>query len=583
MLTPAWLEILIYVVVLLLGVKPLGRYMAKVLEGKRTQLSPLLGGLERFCYRVAGVTPEDEMTWKRYAVAMLLFNMAGLFAVYALQRLQHVLPLNPQRLGPVSPDSAFNAAVSFATNTNWQGYSGETTMSYLTQMAGLTVQNFVSAATGIATLAAFVRGFSRRSSATIGNFWADLVRSTLYIMLPLSTALALVLVSQGVVQTLRPYQTVHLVQPTVASDGKPAAQQTLALGPAASQVAVKQLGTNGGGFFNVNSAHPFENSTPLSCFLELLSILILPGALCYTFGRMAGDTRQGWAVLAAMTIVLVGCLVCAQWAEQAGNPRLSALGVDQTASDAQPGGNMEGKEARFGIGLSTAWAVSTTAASNGSVNAMHDSFAPLGGLVAMWLIQLGEVIFGGVGSGLYGMLAFAIIAVFVAGLMVGRTPEYLGKKIDAFEMKMASVMVLLPPLLVLVGTAVSIVSRPGLAGIFNPGVHGFSEVLYAFSSASNNNGSAFGGLGANTPWYNGALGVAMFLGRYWLAVPALAIAGSLASKKKVAAGAGTLPTHTPLFVVLLVSTVLVVGALTFFPALALGPIVEHLMLIGARP
>ena len=583
MVTRAWLEIGIYVVVLLLAAKPLGRHMAKVLEGKRTLFTPILGGLERLCYRAAGVRPEEEMTWKRYAVAMLLFNVAGLFVVYALQRFQHLLPLNPQGLGAVTPDSSFNTAVSFATNTNWQGYGGETTMSYLTQMAGLTVQNFVSAASGIAVLAAFVRGFARRTSGTIGNFWADLVRSTLYIMLPLSVVLALALVSQGVVQTLDPYQTVHLVQPAVGSDGKAITEQTLAVGPAASQIAVKQLGTNGGGFFNVNSAHPFENSTPLSCYLELLAILLISGGLCYTFGRMVGDTRQGWAVLAAMTVVLVACLACAQWAEQSGNPRLAALGVDQTSSEAQPGGNMEGKEARFGIGLSSLWATTTTAASNGSVNSMHDSFTPLGGLIPIWLMQLGEVIYGGVGSGLYGMLAFAIIAVFVAGLMVGRTPEYLGKKIEAHEMKMASLMVLLPPFLVLVGTAVSIVSKPGLATVFNPGIHGFSEVLYAFSSASNNNGSAFAGLGANTPWYNGALGIAMFLGRYWLAIPALAIAGSLAAKKTVPAGAGTLPTHTPLFVILLVSTVLVVGALTFFPALALGPIVEHLLLIGGKP
>jgi K+-transporting ATPase ATPase A chain len=580
---PAWMEIALYLAVLLLAVRPLGAYMAKVLAGERTWLTPVLGPLERLCYRLSGVDPGQEMGWKRYAVAMMVFNLAGLFVVYALQRLQHLLPLNPQKLGAVTPDSAFNTAVSFATNTNWQGYGGETTMSYLTQMLGLTVQNFVSAAAGIAVLAAMLRGFSRHSSATIGNFWADMVRSTLYILLPLSLVLALVLVSQGVVQTLGPYRTAHLVETTVGSDGKSVAEQTLALGPAASQIAVKQLGTNGGGFFNVNSAHPFENPTPLACFLELLAILIISGALCYTFGRMVGDTRQGWAVLAAMTLVLVVCLGLAMWAEQAGNPRLTALGADQVASAGQPGGNMEGKEARFGIGLSALWAVTTTAASNGSVNAMHDSFTPLGGLIPIWLMQLGEVIYGGVGSGLYGMLAFAIIAVFVAGLMVGRTPEYLGKKIEAHEMKMASLMVLLPPFIVLVGTAVSIVTPAGLRTIFNPGIHGYSEVLYAFSSAGNNNGSAFAGLGANTPWYNGTLGVAMFFARYGLAIPALAIAGSLAAKKHVPPGAGTLPTHTPLFVVLLVATVLVVGALTFFPALALGPIVEHLAMTGGTP
>ena len=581
-MTPAWVELGIYLAVLLLAAKPLGRYMARVLAGERTWLSAALGPLERLCYRFARVDPADDMTWTRYAVAMMLFNVAGLFAVYALQRLQHLLPLNPARLPAVTPDSAFNTAVSFATNTNWQGYGGETTMSYLTQMLGLTVQNFVSAATGIATLAAFVRGFTRRSSGAIGNFWADLVRSTLYIMLPLSLVLAVVLVSQGVVQTFHSYPAAHLVQTTTGPDGKPVAEQTIAVGPAASQVAVKQLGTNGGGFFNVNSAHPFENPTPLACLLELLAILLIPAALCCTFGALVNDTRQGWAILAAMTVVFVGCLVFTQVAEQAGNPRLTALGVDQAASPAQPGGNMEGKEARFGIGLSTLWAVATTAASNGSVDAMHDSFTPLGGLVALWLIQLGEVIYGGVGSGLYGMLAFAIIAVFVAGLMVGRTPEYLGKKIEAHEMKMASIMVLLPPLIVLLGTAVSIVVPAGLKTVFNPGVHGFSEVLYAFSSAGNNNGSAFAGLGANTPWYNGTLGLAMFFARFWLAVPALAIAGSLAAKKHVPPGAGTLATHTPLFVVLLIATVLVVGALTFFPALALGPIVEHLTMIGGR-
>jgi len=578
-----WTEIVLCLVIVLLAAKPLGAFMARVLEGQRTWLSPVIGPIERLCYRAAGVDPTREMGWKRYAAAMVLFNAAGLAVVYALQRLQPLLPLNPQHFPAVTPDSAFNTAVSFATNTNWQGYSGETTMSYLTQMLGLAVQNFVSAASGIAVLAAFVRGFSRHSSATIGNYWADLVRSALYILLPLSVVLALVLVSQGVVQTFAPYAIAHVLQPSMGPDGKPLAEQSIALGPAASQIAIKQLGTNGGGFFNANSAHPFENSTPLSCFLELLSILLISGALCYTFGRMVRDTRQGWAVLAAMTVVLVACLVATTLAEQGGNPRLTSLGVDQAASLTQAGGNMEGKEARFGIGLSALWAVTTTAASNGSVNAMHDSFTPLGGMIPMWLLQLGEVIFGGVGSGLYGMLAFAVIAVFVAGLMVGRTPEYIGKKIQSYEMKMASLMVLLPPSVVLVGTAISVVAPAGLKTVFNPGVHGFSEVLYAFSSAANNNGSAFAGLGANTPWYNGLLGVSMFLGRFWLKIPALAIAGSLAAKKSVPVGAGTLPTHTPLFVALLVGTVLVVGALTFFPALALGPIVEHLVMVGGRP
>jgi K+-transporting ATPase ATPase A chain len=577
------MEIALYVVMLLLLARPLGTHMFLVLEGQRTWLSPALEPLEKLCYRVARIDPSQEMGWKRYALAMLVFNMLGLAAVYLLQRFQHLLPLNPQHLASVSADSAFNTAVSFATNTNWQGYAGETTMSDLTQMAGLTVQNFVSAASGIAVLAAFVRGFSRRSANTIGNFWADLVRSTIHILLPLSVGLALVLVSQGVVQTLDGQAKVQLLQPSATATEPVQREQSLALGPVASQVAIKQLGTNGGGFYNTNSAHPFENPTPLACFLELLAILLIPAALCYTFGRLIGDTRQGWAILAAMTAVLVLCLIAVQWAEQAGSPRLAALGASTQASLTQPGGNMEGKEVRFGIGLSSLWAVVTTAASNGSVNAMHDSFTPLGGMVPMWLMQLGEVIFGGVGSGLYGMLAFAIIAVFVAGLMVGRTPEYLGKKIESYEMKMASLIVLLPPFLVLVGTSISMVSPQGLAGIYNPGIHGFSEVLYAFSSAANNNGSAFAGLGANTPYYNGWLGAVMFLGRFWLAIPALAIAGSLAAKKRVPSTAGTLPTHTPLFVVLLVSTVLVVGALTFIPALALGPIVEHLQMIGGQP
>jgi K+-transporting ATPase ATPase A chain len=594
-------QLVFYVVVLLLLAKPLGAYMARVFENRPCGLDKALGWLERLIYRASGIRPAQEMGWKAYALAMLLFNLAGLLVVYGLQRLQGVLPLNPMGLGAVSPDSSFNTAVSFATNTNWQGYGGETTMSYLTQMLGLTVQNFVSAAMGLAVLAAFIRGFARRSAKTIGNFWVDLTRSTLYIMLPLSFLLALILVSQGVVQTFGSYATVAVVQPTeydepmTDKDGKPVldekgqpkmkksklTEQVLAVGPAASQVAVKQLGTNGGGFFNVNSSHPFENATPLSNFFELLSILVISAALCYTFGVMVGDTRQGWAVLAAMTVMFLGLLVVCVIAEQNGRT-LVKQGVDHTASALQSGGNMEGKEVRFGIANSALWATATTSASNGSVNSMHDSFTPIGGLVPMWLMQLGEVIYGGVGSGLYGMLAFAIIAVFVAGLMVGRTPEYLGKKIEAYEMKMASLMILIPPAVVLIGTAVATVTAGGKAGPPNPGAHGFSEILYAFSSAGNNNGSAFAGISANTPFYNTALGFAMLFARYWLAVPALAIAGSLAGKKTVPAGPGTLPTHTPLFVGLLVGVVLLVGALTFVPALALGPIVEHLILVASK-
>jgi K+-transporting ATPase ATPase A chain len=555
-------------------------YMAKVYQGERTLLDPVLTPLERSIYRSAGVRSDEEMGWKTYAVAMILFNILGLIAVYGLQRLQGMLPLNPQGLGAVSPDSSWNTAVSFATNTNWQGYGGETTMSYLTQMLGLAVQNFVSAATGMAVLAAFIRGLARHTTQTIGNFWVDLTRTTLYILLPLSLLLAFVLVSQGTIENFNSYQTVTLLQPTVDANGKAVTQQVLPMGPAASQIAIKQLGTNGGGFFNVNSAHPFENPTPLSNFVEMLSILLISAALCYTFGWMVGDTRQGWAILAAMTILFVALLAVAVWSEQGGNPAFVAMGVDQTQSNINPGGNMEGKELRFGIANSALWAAATTAASNGSVNSMHDSFMPLGGLVPLWMIQLGEIIYGGVGSGLYGMLAFVIIAVFVAGLMVGRTPEYLGKKIEAYEMKMASIMILIPVLLVLVGTAVAVVSVGGKATVYNPGAHGFSEVLYAFSSAGNNNGSAFAGLGANTPFYNTALGLVMFFARYWLAIPVLAIAGSLAGKKKVPAGAGTLPTHTPLFIGWIIAVVIVVGALSFLPALALGPIVEHLMLFG---
>jgi potassium-transporting ATPase potassium-binding subunit len=595
------LQIAFYLVVLLALAKPLGAYMARVYEGRPIVLGRALGWLERFIYRASGVVPGAEMGWKTYALTMLLFNLAGLLAVYALQRLQGVLPFNPAGLGAVSPDSSFNTAVSFATNTNWQGYGGETTMSYLTQMLALTVQNFLSAATGMAVAVALIRGFARRSAETIGNFWVDLTRTTLYILLPLSFVLALVLVSQGVVQTFSPYAKVAVVQPSeydepvTDKDGKPVldekgqpktkkatlTEQVIAVGPAASQIAIKQLGTNGGGFFNVNSAHPLENPTPFSNFLEVLAILLVPAALCYTFGVMVGDTRQGWAVLAAMTVIFVALLLVCVIAEQNGRV-FAQQGVDHAASALQSGGNMEGKEVRFGIANSALWATATTAASNGSVNAMHDSFTPIGGLVPMWLIQLGEVIYGGVGSGLYGMLMFAIIAVFVAGLMVGRTPEYLGKKIEAYEMKMSSLVILITPALVLIGTSVGVVTAAGKAGIANAGIHGFSEILYAFSSASNNNGSAFAGLSANTLFYNTALGLCMLFGRYWLAVPVLAIAGALARKKIVPVGAGTLPTHTPLFVGLLVGVVLLVGALTFVPALALGPIVEHLTLLAAK-
>jgi K+-transporting ATPase ATPase A chain len=576
----ALLQIGLFLAVLLLLVKPLGWYMARVYEGESCGLDRGFGWLERLVYRVCGIDTKEEMTWTTYAKAMLIFNLLGFAAVYVLQRTQQWLPLNPQHMPAVPPDLAMNTAVSFATNTNWQSYGGETTLSYLTQMLGLTVQNFVSAATGMAVLVALIRGFVRRSSQTIGNFWYDLTRSVLYILLPLSIIGALVLVSQGVVQTFKPYQTVSLLEPTTV-DGKTVTEQTIAVGPAASQVIIKQLGTNGGGFFNVNSAHPLENPTPVTNFIEVLSILLIAAALCYTFGQMIGDTRQGWAVLAAMLAIFVPLLLAGYWAEQSGNPKLTTLGVDQTASDLQPGGNMEGKETRFGIAQSAIWAAATTAASNGSVNSMHDSYTPLGGLVPMWLMQLGEVIFGGVGSGLYGMLVFAIIAVFIAGLMVGRTPEYLGKKIEAFEMKMAALVILIPPMVVLIGAAVAVAGGWGTESILNRGgPHGFSEILYAFSSAGNNNGSAFAGLNTNTSFYNIALAIVMLMARYWLAIPTLAIAGSLARKKLTPTSAGTLPTHTPLFIVLLVGVVILVGALTFVPALALGPIVEHLMMVG---
>ncbi len=572
------IPVVLYLAVLTALAVPLGGFMADVFEGRRTFLSPLLGGLERAVYRLARVEPDEEMGWKRYALALLAFNLVGLVVVYALQRLQAVLPLNPDHTGGVLDHSAFNTAISFATNTNWQGYAGESTMSMLTQMLGLAVQNFVSAATGIAALAAFVRGLARHSAQGVGNFWADLVRSTVYVLLPLSLVTSAILVSQGVPQTFSAAVHATRVEAVAGPDGRPVTEQRIVLGPVASQVAIKQLGTNGGGYYNVNSAHPFENPTPLSNFVEVIAILLVAAGLCFTFGRMVGDMRQGWAVYAAMTTLFVAFIALGLWAETRPNPRLAALGVETRAVAGAPGGAMEGKEVRFGIVNSVLWATATTCASNGSVNAMHDSLTPLGGLVPMALMQLGEVVYGGVGSGLYGMLVFAILTVFMAGLMVGRTPEYLGKKIESFEMKMASLVVLIPPALVLLGTALAVGVPQGIATLGNPGAHGFAEILYAFSSAANNNGSAFAGLGAMTPFYDTMLGLAMFFGRYALVVPVLAIAGSLARKKRLPAGPGTLPTHTPLFVAMLVGVVVIVGALTFFPALALGPIVEHLAL-----
>jgi K+-transporting ATPase ATPase A chain len=594
-----WLQIGLTFGLLVVLAKPLGWYMARVYEGKPCGLDRALGPLERFLYRLCGVDPAQEMNWKTYAKAMLLFNFFGLLFVYCLQRVQGWLPFNPAHLGAVGAHSAFNTAVSFATNTNWQGYAGETTMTALTQMAGLSVQNFLSAASGMAVLVALIRGIVRRRRETIGNFWADTVKGTLYILLPLSLILALALVSQGVVQTFSGPRAVPLLQPVTYNSpkadaaGKPildaegnpvldkatATEQSLVMGPAASQIAIKQIGTNGGGFFNANSAHPFENPTPFSNLLEVLSLLVISTGLCFTFGAMVGDRRQGWALLAAMLILLVPLLLFCAWQEQGGNPAISRLGADGKASEFQPGGNMEGKEARFGITNSATWAAATTETSCGAVNAMHDSFTPLGGMVPLFLMQLGEVVLGGVGSGLFGMLLFVILAVFTAGLMVGRTPEYLGKKIEAYEMKMAALAILVMPVAVLLGTGVASVSKAGLAGLANPGAHGFSEILYAFTSCGNNNGSAFAGLGANTPFYNLALGFAMLAGRFLIKVPVLAIAGSLAKKKSTPESAGTLPTHTPLFVAWVVAVVLIVGGLTFFPALALGPIAEHFLFI----
>jgi potassium-transporting ATPase potassium-binding subunit len=592
----AWFTLALYLGVLVALAYPLAIFMARI--ANPAPIGGMAGTLERIIYRAAGVDAAQDMSWTRYAVALLLFNALGVAAVYLAQRLQLWLPLNPQALANVTPDSAFNTAVSFVTNTNWQGYSGESTMSYFTQMAALAVQNFLSAATGLAVAFALIRGFARRSAQGIGNFWVDLTRGTLYILLPLSLVLAVIFMGQGVIQNFDAYKDVSPLesltysQPKLDAGGAPLKDakgnaitetltthtQSLAMGPVASQEAIKMLGTNGGGFFNANSAHPYENPTPLSNFLQMIAMLLIPAALCLTFGRMVGDSRQGWAVFAGMTVIFAVMAVIALWAEQQGNPSFTSLGVDQTQSALQAGGNMEGKETRIGVVASALFATITTAASCGATNAMHDSFTPLGGMVPMWLIELGEVVFGGVGSGLYGMLIFAIMAVFVAGLMIGRTPEYIGKKIESFEMKMTSIVILVTPFLVLVGAAIAVMTEAGRAGVFNPGEHGFSEILYALSSVANNNGSAFAGLSANTPFYNSLLAVAMWFGRFAFIVPVLAIAGSLAKKKRIEPTAGTLPTHGPLFVAMLVGTVVLVGALTYVPALALGPVVEHLLL-----
>ncbi|WP_042272282.1 potassium-transporting ATPase subunit KdpA [Paraburkholderia heleia] len=591
----------IFLVVLLALAVPLSGYMTRVLDG-RSRVVRLFAPLENLLYRVAGVDPQAEMNWKRYALATISFNVLGVGFLYVLLRIQGWLPGNPQQFGPMTVDGAFNTAVSFVTNTNWQNYTPEQTVSYLTQMLGLTVQNFLSAATGIVVVIALIRGFARHSAQTIGNFWVDLTRTTLYLLVPMSAIIAALLMSQGMIQNFKAYQDVPVLQTTTYAAPKLDAQgnpvkdakgnpetvdtkvtsQTLAMGPVASQVAIKMLGTNGGGFFNANSAHPFENPTPVSNVIEMLAILIIPASLCLVFGNVVGDRRQGIAVLAVMTVAFAVAVGGVLAAEQSGNPMFTTLNVDQHASALQAGGNMEGKETRFGIAQTSIFVVATTAASCGAVNAAHDSLTPLGGLVPMLFIQLGEVIFGGVGSGLYGMLVFALLAVFVAGLMIGRTPEYVGKKIESFEMKMVSIVVLLTPLLVLLGTSIAVLADAGKAGIANPGAHGFSEILYAFSSAANNNGSAFAGLTVNTPFYNWLLAIAMWFGRFGTIVPVLAIAGSLAGKKRIAVTGGTLPTHGPLFVVLLLGTVLLVGALTYVPALALGPGVEHLIMMGVH-
>jgi len=594
--------------VVVLCVKPLGGYIADVMQVDRDRQGPpnlalrAGGRFEGLLYRLCGIDSGEEMSWTRYAIALLLFNVLGAVIVYGLQRLQLFFPFNPQRFPAVSPDSSFNTAVSFITNTNWQGYSGESTMGYLVQMAGLAVQNFLSAATGIAVAIALIRGFARHTAKTVGNFWVDVTRATLYVLLPLTVVLALVLVSQGVVQNFAGYRDATTVEkmtyqnPTTDAAGNPIKDaagnavtetattdiQTLPMGPIASQEAIKELGTNGGGFYNANSAHPYENPTPLTNLLEMFAILLIPFALTYTFGKMVGDTRQGWVILTAMLILFVPLVILAFHSEQLGNPLIAKQGIDQVASTLQPGGNMEGKESRFGIAASSLFAAAATGTSTGAVNTSHDSLTPLGGFVPMFLMQLGEVAPGGVGTGVYSILIFAILGVFIAGLMIGRTPEYLGKKIEAFEMKMASVFILTTPFAVLIGTAVAVMTIAGKAGVGNPGAHGFSEILYGFTSAANNNGSSFGGLTASTAFYNVATALAMFIGRFWPIMAALAIAGSLAAKKRVPVTEGTMPTHGPLFVILLIGSILLIGVLTYVPAIALGPVVEHFMLAAAK-
>lgn len=568
-----WLQILIFFALVLAVTKPMGIFMARVFKGERTFLDPVVRPLERLLYRVCGVDDSREMRWTEYAGAMLAFSAVSMIALYALQRLQQFLPFNPQRLANLSPELSFNTAASFTTNTNWQSYGGETTMSYLTQMAGLTFQNFLSTAVGLALAVAFIRGIARKETDRIGNFWVDVTRGTLYLLLPFSMVAALFLVSQGVVQNFKPYDTVKLVDPQ-----GDVTEQVIAQGPAASQVAIKMFGTNGGGFFNANSAHPFENPTPLSNFFEMFLIFAIPAGLTYTLGRMVGSQRHGWAVFAAMMSLSLAGVLVSYWAESKGNPLFPAT-VAQQVTTMQPGGNMEGKEVRHGIANSALFATVTTDASCGAVNSMHDSFTPLGGLVPLVNIMLGEVVFGGVGAGLYGVLMFVVLSVFIAGLMVGRTPEYLGKKIESYDVKMAMLYALIFPLLILVFTAISVASHSfGLTSLNNNGPHGLGEILYAFTSGTGNNGSAFAGLNANTPWYNSTLGFVMLAGRFLMIIPMLAIAGNLARKKITPPSLGTFPVTTPLFAALLVSVIVIVGALTFFPVLSLGPVVEHLLM-----